>query len=859
LHSAPGADDSDDFLIRAPSLRTGHKLPADEDVDFSVSSSGPNGEARGKAKEDFSVAAPRGRKKAAVQDDDFSVGEGEKDPSRPSDNLEEPDESDEPDLEEPESDENIPSRLGGYEVLTILGKGGMGSVLLGRQISLQRKVAIKVMHPEIAQNPNFVARFTREAYAAAQLTHHNVVQVYDIGEDKGQHFFSMEFVQGQSLMDMLRAEGRLAPEVAVGYILQAARGLRQGHKQGMVHRDIKPANLLVNDEGIVKVADLGLVKLPGAATDPEAGRAALAQEDMELTGVGLAVGTPAFMAPEQAVSSSTVDGRADIYSLGCTLYTLVTGRPPFEGKSAPEVMSKHLTDPIIPPETLVKRMPSALSAILMQMLAKEPDERYQTMDEVIAALEGFLGLSRSGQFKPSEHETDQLEKFTGEYHAKSTRGRKWWMTVGFIAVCVGGIVAAAALGRPFTAVKVFFLLCMTPPTYFVVHGILSGGVVFNRVRTLVFGMRPFDWLMIAGGTVLFLGTLYLFGMLIVWVKLAILAFLLSYFMWTLTDQSEIEARMAPLRSGRRLCRMLRKRGLSEEQLREFVCKYAGPYWEEFFEALFGYEAKIAARGLLTGQTTDPWVKHGTWREPVVAWADARLEARRRAREERYLQKVEAKALEAKGVSKAEAEERAAALAASLVDQAEAARAARKAGKEVDLRGMVKSARSGKPKSGYKGKRLRGAWLRGVFNDWLGRRLRFVIGAAVFAAGVLWMHQNNLLDRQNPLLEQVRTGQILPALNTLTESTSQPLTVRMLPLEVTSLVDSYRVAIIGFCLLASALFFYGWRSTLPALLGVVIAIAGPAIGVPDVGEVKSGLMCLGIGIGVMMGLGWLLRK
>ena len=253
---------------------------------------------------------------------------------------------------------DLPERLGGYEVLRVLGKGGMGAVLLGRQLSLNRKVALKVMHPQIAQNPSFVARFTREAYAAAQLTHHNVVQIYDIGEDKGQHFFSMEFVPGRSLMDLVREQGRLAPEAAVGYILQAARGLRHGHKQGMVHRDVKPANLMVNDEGIVKVADLGLVKLPGSGSDPESVLASLAADDVELTGTGMAVGTPAFMAPEQATSSSTVDGRADIYSLGCTLYTLVTGRPPFEGRlGSPEVMSKHLLEPVVPPEKLVKRLP----------------------------------------------------------------------------------------------------------------------------------------------------------------------------------------------------------------------------------------------------------------------------------------------------------------------------------------------------------------------------------------------------------------------------------------------------------------------------------------------------------------------
>ena len=161
------------------------------------------------------------------------------------------------------AEDAIPIKLGGYEVIKVLGKGGMGAVLLGRQVSLDRKVAIKIMHARLAKDPGFVARFVREAYAAAQLSHHNVVQVFDIGEERGTHFFSMEYVNGKSLMEVVKKDGKLDVEVAVGYILQAARGLRYGHAQGMVHRDIKPDNLMLNTEGIVKVADLGLVKVAG--------------------------------------------------------------------------------------------------------------------------------------------------------------------------------------------------------------------------------------------------------------------------------------------------------------------------------------------------------------------------------------------------------------------------------------------------------------------------------------------------------------------------------------------------------------------------------------------------------------------
>jgi serine/threonine protein kinase len=817
------------------------------------------------------VAPPEEEEKA--EEDDFFMGA----PRR--------EEADEPPGDESSGPGDLPQRLGGYEVLRVLGKGGMGAVLLGRQVSLNRRVALKVMHPHIAENPTFVARFTREAYAAAQLTHHNIVQIYDIGEDKGQHFFSMEFVAGRSLMDLVHEQGRLAPEAAVGYILQAARGLRQGHRQGMVHRDIKPANLLVNDEGIVKVADLGLVKLPSDGKGPEAVLAGLASDDVELTGAGMAVGTPAFMAPEQATGSANVDARADIYSLGCTLYALVTGRPPFEGKTAPEVMSKHLFEPVIPPEMIVKRVPGALSAILMQMLAKEPIERYQTMDEVITALEGFLGLPRSGAFVPSEHETDRLEACANSYHAKASSAAKPWAILGFIAVCAAGVVTAAVLGRPIVAVKVFLLLCLTPPAYFFVHGSLNGGVVYGRVRSLVLGMRIFDWLVLAGGTALFLATLALFGLLLVWVKLLLLSLLLAFYLWVLIDKQRDEAKREPLRDGRLLCRALRGQGLSEDQLREFVCKYSGPYWEEFFEALFGYEAKLAARALRTGEIAGPWKPHAAWRDPIVAWADARLEARKRTREQKLLRKIEAKALEARGVSKAEAADRADDLAAVLVDQADEARKARKEGKEADLRGLVKAARTGKPKPGYNiaGKRLRDQWMRHFLNDWFGRRLRFLMSVFLLAASVYWIHQNGAFDTPiakksateppaknpgepaakksivEPLVTQVTDGEVMLAVTTLSDPIGKPLSVPGLPAGLTSVVDSYRAPLTGFFLLVSAALFFGWRSSVPAVIGAVVAVAGPALGVPDIGVMSPPMLSLLAGTLLILVGSFLLRK
>ena len=779
--------------------------------------------------------------------------------------------------EEPEeddlTDDVAPPRLGGYEVLKVLGKGGMGAVLLGRQISLDRKVALKVMHPKIAENPSFVARFTREAYAAAQLTHHNVIQIYDIGEDAGQHFFSMEFVQGQSLMELVKKEGKLPADVAVGYILQAARGLRYGHKQGMVHRDIKPDNLMLNTEGIVKVADLGLVKLPGGEPEARSAEPGTRSEEAEDTGeqpsstpgsalraphltrVGAVMGTPAYMSPEQSTDSASVDGRADIYSLGCTLYVLITGKPPFEGKTAMEIMSKHQTEPIVPPEVVVKRVPKALSAILLKMLAKKAAERYQSMDEVIAALEGFLGHDRTGPFNPKEEQADQLEKCAHQYHFRAKRGLKRSLAFAFVLACAVGVVGSAVAGMPALAGGVLGLAIMTPLAYFVVSGTLTGSVVFTKIRAVVFGMRFFDWLMWVCGSLLLLVTLYLFGLLWAWLGFAVLAVVLALVLWVLTDRSAAKGQEAPLDEARGLLKSLRLQGLEEDAVRQFVCKFSGPFWEPFYEALFGYDAMLAARASRKGDTGETWKKFGTWREPVVQWADARMEARRQAKERAHLQRIEAKALVAEGVSKADAKAQAAEMAAQMVDQAAEAKQGRKEGKEVSVKQMVDAARERhRPKPGITiaGKKHRSLWMKDFANDWLGRRLRLALGALLFAAGLLWLSQNGLLkdNKAFSALTDGNFGGAQQAASATGKTATKPLTlpgdVVPIPDDLKPALNTWALPLTGLLVLLNGVFYFGWKPTLVTVPGAAVALLGPMIGIPEAGPLSSQQLSLIIG-------------
>lgn len=668
------------------------------------------------------------------------------------------------------ADLDMPRRLGGYDVIKELGRGGMGAVYLGRQVSLDRRVALKVMNPRWSSDPGFVARFTREAYAAAQLVHHNVVQIYDIGQERDINFFSMEFVPGQSLAALTNKEGKLDIELAVNYVLQAARGLKFGHDLGMVHRDVKPDNLMVNDQGIVKVADLGLVKV---GDTPEVKSEAAANEEgaAHLTKVGSAMGTPAYMAPEQARDSSRVDGRADIYSLGCSLYVMVTGRPPFEGKTVLEVLTKHATAPVVPPEVIVKRVPKALSAILLKMMAKKPGDRYANMDEVILALEEYLGIRTSGPFTPREEHASKLEDCVQRFNDSSWARIRQKLIPAFFGGTAFLFLGSLLLGRLLLAGGFLGLMVLTPLAYFVVRGLGDRTYLFLKGRELVFGSRIVDWLTWLTGGAIGVLVLYLLNLHWVWLGFCVAAAALAAGMYFVVDKQVAQQRAECLDEAEQLFRGMRLQGLEEETLRQFVCKYAGNVWEEFFEALFGYEAMRVARDWLRGEGGKERRKQGVLRDQAVLWINTTIRARKEARERRLLRAVEEKALRAAGVEGAEARRKASQMADVLVEQAaEVQRTPR--GQTANLRRIVEAAR--KPEAAYDHKEFRPRtplWLR-LGQTLLGGKARFLTGAALVAGCLLWMQQNDLIPTKQRL--QATAEQALQAARDTKVPTAQEL-------------------------------------------------------------------------------------
>src|SRR5262245_10454715 len=273
-----------------------------------------------------------------------------------------------------------PRHLGNYLLHELLGAGGMGQVYRAEHQVMKRTVAVKLLAPDLFRSEAARARFRREVELAGRVASPHVVTAHDAGEAEGQPFLVMEYVAGRSLADLVKQHGPLPVRLALQYVRQAARGLADAHAAGIVHRDVKPSNLLVDANGTVKVLDLGLARAYLETNE----------KDSDLTHSRAVMGTAAYMAPEQAADTRSADARADIYSLGCTLFFLLTGQPPFEGKTVMEVLFAHRERPLPSPTRVRPDCPPAVDALLRRMTAKRPEHRPADMKTVLAELDCLL-------------------------------------------------------------------------------------------------------------------------------------------------------------------------------------------------------------------------------------------------------------------------------------------------------------------------------------------------------------------------------------------------------------------------------------------------------------------------------------
>ncbi|MHC4958328.1 MAG: serine/threonine protein kinase [Planctomycetota bacterium] len=275
---------------------------------------------------------------------------------------------------------DVPREIGGYRIIEKIGEGSMAAVYKAKQLSLDRAVAIKILHPERAAKQDNVDRFRKEARTVAKLNHPNVISGIDRGEQDGLHYFVMEFAQGLPVGFLLQRGGAMDESRVASIASQITRALEHAHEAGLVHRDVKPDNILITKDGIAKLCDLGLVK-----DKPEETRI---------------LGTPNYISPEQAKGNQEVDIRSDLYSFGCTLYHMLAGSPPFAG-NAKVVMVKHLSEDPQPIREIEPDVSEEFAKIVKKLMAKDPGDRYQSPKHLMGDLDEYAHAARAAAAGPS--------------------------------------------------------------------------------------------------------------------------------------------------------------------------------------------------------------------------------------------------------------------------------------------------------------------------------------------------------------------------------------------------------------------------------------------------------------------------
>ena len=769
----------------------------------------------------------------------------------------------------------LTGRLGGYELKRKLGQGGMGAVYLARQISLDRDVAVKVLNPDLGQDAQFVSRFVREAYAAAQLVHHNVVQIHDIGEDDDTHFYSMEYVKGQSLADLIRAGGPIDPDTAAGYILQAARGLKLAHDQGMIHRDIKPDNLLLSRDGIVKVADLGLVKRYGVEDGADKGTiphsAPAAPNGPSATLARSSMGTPAYMAPEQAADASRVDGRADIYSLGCTLFALLVGHPPFEAESPGRVLELARTKSVPAPKSLNDRVASELSRITRVMTARNPDERYANMAMVIRDLEQYLGVETGGNFSPRQQHVEELEACVKRFNAS---GMSRFRNVVIKSLALMGVFLAGMLlwnSRYAAGFTVAAVLAGTAIMYHVIISLAGKSYLMARLRQLALGAAWRDWIRWAATAALVILAIFALQLVGEALLLLVSSTVIAALMYFVLDSLVTRDRQHSLARAQDMLRGLRLKGLDEDSVRRFACEYSGRQWEEFYEALFGYEAKMEARkrwGRSARGYDRP--KFGRWRDPVVQLINHREEARAEARQRKHLLRVQTKALQAEGVEEVAAAKQARRMAELIYAQAQElhARAAQVREAAATLPPETQPAVQ-KPREAFRFDTEEKIHITGNYVTrryggptqlLFGQRARFIVAAILLLGFFAWRYQNRaaIIDE----VQQFRGYRVDPTMQDptrvidtrkvveVTSHTTQNLDLAFVPAFICNVLGTWNAGVAGLILLVGS-HLRSIRIGIPLLAAAGIIVFGHYL--PAASSLSDNPRKIALAIGSLMAL------
>jgi tRNA A-37 threonylcarbamoyl transferase component Bud32/transcription elongation factor Elf1 len=723
-------------------------------------------------------------------------------------------------------------QLDGYELIEELGHGGMGNVYLARQLSLDRQVAVKTIHPHLSQDPVFLSRFVREAFAVAQLSHHNVVQIYDVGQDEQTHYFSMELVPGRSLAEVVEQTGPLEPKSAVMYILHAARGLAFAHEHRMVHRDVKPANLLLSESGLVKVADLGLVKTDQQVDDAAARSSALSgtahAAGNNTNGLGVSfgktmLGTPAYMAPEQATDATNVDARADIYALGGTLYFLVTGKHPYPGKTVKELIKNHREMPLAPPTKHNPRLTASLSKFIEQMLAKDPAKRPQTMAKVVQSIEAMLKIP-TGPFTPRpEHVAAVLSAADGLRQltpAKVKRG----LVVAFHAGCA--LLLALGIGASNLAMvsSAAVLWVVSIAAYLVTFGTMTRDPLLTRCRRFAKGVGWMQWFVAMGGVVSFSVMMVAIGLQWAYIGALVGGLALGIGFYFGVERWADKARKRHIMPIQAMLGELRRHGVEEKSLRHFVCRYAGRRWEQLYELLFGYDEKLEARRLW-GYDDEGNARphHAGYRDILIDRLDRAEQERKDDHLRHHVQRMEMRRLRAEGVEDVKALAEARRIAREFVDNAEQYRETKRPKSlaqayhnqtfEDDVSNQSLEAI---PESW---KLVPTPWTTVLLYWFFAARGRFMAGSAILLVWALWAVQNSAF----PTLPE--SGSYLEHLRTFIAYRPDALTFTGIPPAILAVLCTPGAMFAGILLMISAM-FHGLRMTVFIMPIVIMLFRAP---------------------------------
>jgi hypothetical protein len=725
-------------------------------------------------------------------------------------------------------------------VLRALGRDRLGPVLLARQRATGRLVALTVLRPEWACLPVFVARLARDAFAAAQVTHPNLVRLLEFGEARGQVYIASEFVDGRTLAEHVGGQGQgpLPPRDAVVSILHAVRALMFAHGQGLFHGAITAESIIVDREGVTRVAGLGLAKTPESVAADE-----------------IRARTGPIPLGDRWAEEARAAARTDLVGLGRTLHHLLTGSLP-AGDDSPTIVRR----------LMARGVPPNLAEVVGSLIDARSASGYAHLTQAAAGLERFLNAQQpgSGSTAPSDDHTQTLMRCLAAFRAAPAAALRR-QVIGWAAGAWALIVLVSLLARqPRVAAGFLGLGVMTVLAYFVVNGLARRTELFTKVRALVLESRG-DWLVGAAVLILAATVLVVFHLHWAYLGFAILGVIAALALHFEFDRRVEAEQRGAVDEARALLKALRLQGVGEETLRRFVRNAAGDEWEAFFEALFGFEAAQAARepsdrGLsrLIRQRSVPW------RDWVNSWVEARLDARRQAREQLRLQAIEERGLVAEGVNLLTARRKSRRIAEAMVAVAAELRAATQASDTTVAAGAPPSMaraihQAVETPEHVLVEREHGLIRPETFWVWellFGPRARFLLGSALLVGFLLWVDQNGIVTGAQIKQAAARAVEHSDPLEVLRDTKidvripaqTKPLHLPFLPRPVSNLFQGWGAGAAGLILIVSAL-IPGPRMALFALPGAAIALFGPQVGVPALGPLDPATASMAIGAGV----------